>query len=723
MRPIMLFAHSKNGEGVLHALEDHLKSVANLAKTFSSKFRAAELGFWLGTWHDLGKGSKEFQSYLENPSRENRCDHKTLGSYLSAKYDQLIPFAILGHHSGLPDPNSVKDAVKKLSVERSQVFEDLTSEIADKLNVSILPDSDQSLIPNWLASENEELAAEFFIRMIFSALVDADFLDTEKHFNPSKTLGRTGYASIPNLLKTFRTNQDSLSGRHGDKLNEIRHEVYCKCADASNCAPGIFRLTVPTGGGKTRSSLAFALSHAAKHGLDRIIYSIPYTSIIEQTSNVFRSIFGDSQIVEHHSAVVIDEDEDSESTGVNRARLATENWDAPIVLTTTVQLFESLFASKPSRCRKLHNISNSIIVLDEAQLTPVGYLEPILDVLNRLVRNYGCTVILCTATQPAFNYSKYIQGFDSVTDIIPDSKQYFKALKRTDFEIADEPRTWEEISEEMRRNDQVLAIVNTKRDALALLNALDDDDAFHLSTLLCGAHRRDVLAEIGDRLKEGRPCRVVSTQVVEAGVDLDFPAVLRAIGPLDSIVQAAGRCNREGKLASGKVIIFKPKEGGHPPGEYATAISTAQAYMQTDDFDFHNPDCYEEYFRRFYGNVNTDKRDINAARRRLDFPHVNDRFRIIDDNTVAVIVGYDSGKHTNIIDSLIEQGANRAIQLDRDYFRKLQPYLVNIRRKDFDSLNERGFIKVLRDNLYLWLGAYDGMLGLVEAFDPSNLTV
>jgi CRISPR-associated endonuclease/helicase Cas3 len=389
--------------------------------------------------------------------------------------------------------------------------------------------------------------------------------------------------------------------------------------------------------------MAFALKHALVHGLDRVIVAIPYTSIIEQTADVYRNIFGETSVLEHHSAVITGHDGcDPLSYQDVWSRLASENWDAPIVVTTTVQLFESLFAHRPSACRKLHNIARSVLVLDEVQTLPPQLLTPILDVLQDLVEHYSVSVVLCTATQPALQDGPYLKGLSNIREIVPDPPRYFAALRRVHYTLpaADERWDWERVAVEMRNTAQCLAIVNTKPDALQLLDALNDSTALHRSTLLCGAHRRDVLHEIRRRLDIGEPCRLIATQVVEAGVDLDFPLVLRAIGPLDRIVQAAGRCNREGRLASGRVVVFWPAEGKVPPGAYRTGTDTAISLLSRPQVDLHDPTLYRTYFELLYQAVETDVKGIQNLRQALDYPEVAQRFRLIEDDTAAVVVRY-----------------------------------------------------------------------------------
>jgi CRISPR-associated endonuclease/helicase Cas3 len=503
----------------------------------------------------------------------------------------------------------------------------------------------------------------------------------------------------------------------------VRREVYEACLTAAAQAPGFFRLTVPTGGGKTRSGLAFALKHALAHDLDRVIVAIPYTSIIEQTAQVYREIFADGRaILEHHSAVAGREDQDDApvTPEAQWARLATENWDAPIVVTTTVQLFESLLGQRTSACRKLHRIARSVIVLDEVQTLPPHLLATTLDVLRRLVANYGVSVVLCTATQPALDESPGFKGLDGIREIVPGAAGHFATLERVRYEwpCLDGRWSWERVAEELRAESRAMAVVNTKADALALLAALGDPDALHLSTLLCGAHRRDVLAEVRRRLDAGEPCRLVATQVVEAGVDLDFPTVLRALGPLDRIVQAAGRCNREGKLGElGRVVIFAPEEGNQPPGAYRVGSDIARVLLRAaaGDPNLHDPTSFATYFRSLYGSLDLDREKVEERRRAFDYPEVAKRYRLIDDDAASVVVRYrgmnGQGGGEGEVDALLE-ALRRYPQRGRAILRRLQPYIVGVRQRLLDQYVNAGLVLEVQPGLWEWCGKYDPVRGL-----------
>jgi CRISPR-associated endonuclease/helicase Cas3 len=473
--------------------------------------------------------------------------------------------------------------------------------------------------------------------------------------------------------------------------------------------------------------MAFALRHALKYQKHRIIVAIPYTSIIDQTAQVYRAIFGEEAVLEHHSAFAAPEEEE-DYLRYQWARLAAENWDAPIVVTTTVQLFESLFSNRPATCRKLHNATQSIIILDEVQTLPTGLLAPILEVVQQLVDHYGVTVVLSTATQPSLvdSGSPYLKGLrGEIREMVPDPARYFQALKRVSYDCPQDAWPWERVAREMAAEPQCLVVVNTKKDALAILDALDDPEVLHLSTLLCMAHRRKIMKEIKTRLATGQPCRVVATQVVEAGVDLDFPVVLRAMGPLDRIVQAAGRCNREGRLSQGRVIIFQPAEGSVPPGDYRSGHDIARAMLGRPGVDLHSPGIYESYFRQLYQAVNTDKHRINELRQRLDFPEVAVRFKLIEDATVPLVVRYP--KEGSPVDELLWRLQSPGVLQGgeaRWLIRKLQPYLVNVRRGPLARYQQAGLVRELPLGLYEWQGNYHPVRGLHDAaLDPEPLVI
>ncbi len=710
-----LYAHTPNKKGEWHYLEDHLNEVAELAKEFAVKFNAGDFAYWIGLWHDLGKANPEFQSYLKQcinePDKPHRGpDHKGVGAVLAYKQIEPLAIPVSGHHGGLMNFSDLK--IWLLEKNTSSYIQ----EVLQKLHIQgfDLSPSTKLTPPSYI---KEIFDAEFFIRMLFSALVDADFLDTEAHFNPDNKATRGSCPFLSDLWQRFEKNQNKITGRSDDHLNIIRNNVYLDCIKAAKLPPGFFRLTVPTGGGKTRSGIAFGLRHAItpEHKMDRVIVALPYTSIIEQTSDVYRDIFGKEEILEHHSAFTYDDALDNVDDGTSWARLATQNWDAPIIVTTTVQLFESLLSNKTSKCRKLHNIANSVIILDEVQTLPTKLLTPILDVLRQLVDYYNVTIVFCTATQPALEDSPYLKGIKNIREIVKEPANLFGEMKRVVYQWTnkDEKWDWKRVAAEMIQASQCLAIVNTKDDAMSLLSAIVDPSVLHLSTLLCGAHRRDVLSKVRRLLDEGKPCRLVSTQVVEAGVDLDFPLVLRAIGPLDRIVQAAGRCNRNGKMEErGRVVVFNPLEAKVPSGDYRTGTDTAFSLMNLNDFDFHDPNVYKTYFKRLYQVVETDARRIQESRKNLNYKDVNDKFKIIDDASIPVVVRYKglNGKD-NEVDKILSsiKYISPSVAL-----RKLQPYLVNIKQYKFRQFQLNGLIVKIWEGLHEWCGTYDKVKGLIS---------
>ena len=607
-----------------HLLVDHLKAVAALAAEFSKAFDPAEASkrwaFLAGLWHDLGKYRPGFQRYVrlaDNPDAHiegkvggREKTHSAAGALwamqqLPKPYGHVLAYLIAGHHVGLDNWDGEGGGLAwRLQGEDAQA--ELSTALEATPSASIL--SAGNFTPDLRHIPGGAVGFALWVRLLFSCLVDADFLDTEAHFDAGKPARREGFPTLDQMRLAFDAHMAALPVAD-TPVNTLRADILRQCRAKAALPAGFFSLTVPTGGGKTLSSLAFALEHSQAHGKRRVIYAIPYTSIIEQTADVFRSVFkalGDEVLIEHHSQA-----DAAEKDETARSRLACENWDAPLVVTTNVQLFESLFAAKTSRCRKLHNLVGSIIVLDEAQQLPPEFLRPILDVLNLLVAHYGVTVVLCTATQPAlssttyFDANKNLRGLEQVREIIDNPDALFDALKRVHVELPRDwttPTAWSDIASQLSAEDCVLAIVNTRK-AARELQRLMPADTLHLSALMCGAHRKDVITHIKERLKakrEGRdqrPLRVVSTQLVEAGVDIDFPVVYRAMAGLDSIAQAAGRCNREGRMnGKGRVVVFVPPERP-PKGHLEQAAQSLVNTLPNANVEPLTRDLFATYFK------------------------------------------------------------------------------------------------------------------------------
>ena len=729
-----LYAHSKNAEGKRQPLADHLRNVAALARERARPFGGGDLAFLAGVWHDAGKADPEWQRYLRESEAGTRGrgtgpDHKCTGVLLAEENDHpwYVGHLIHAHHGGLGDPQTGYRTwlnEKRILPGPSRALDALRLELPDLL------DQPSPGIPPHV--QNDPLAAEFFLRMTYSALVDADSLDTEAHRLGGAPSSRGGVITLAELWRRYEAFLASESPAPDTDVNRIRREVHESCLRAATDPPGIFRLAVPTGGGKTRSAMAFALRHGIEHGMRRVIVAVPFTTITQQTAGVYRRIFEQGLhdagrvVLEHHSAGVEGDgrtnDDDSPAPDAVWQRLAAENWDATVVVTTTVQLFESLFSNRRSKTQKLHNLAGSVIILDEAQALPAGLLAPILDGLRQLTEHYGASVVLSTATQPAFDLVPEFRDIPA-RDIVPGHAQHFAALKRVeyDFSRTAERNAWLDIAEWMREEQSALTIVNTKRHATELLDALGDPDALHLSTLLCRAHRDEVLAEIRERLSAGRPCRVVSTQVVEAGVDLDFATVFRAEAPLDSIIQAAGRCNREWRLGRpGRVLVFRPPDDSSPPGVYRSGRDIARVVRELPGFDPHDPEAVRSYFELLFGTaVDADSNRVQDARKKLDFPAVAERFRMIDDNACDVIVDYPAPEVPKI-DGLVDQLRNRE-RPAREILRELQPHIVSIYRSEYERRRRDGFIDELLPGVGRWpLGYYDPVRGITDA-DPDTI--
>jgi CRISPR-associated endonuclease/helicase Cas3 len=732
----MVYAAHINESKSLHRLEEHLTTVAKRAAGHAAGFHADQWAQLAGRWHDLGKYASSFQkmiydangmeAHIESEGAQGPRNHSTAGAIHAVErlgvYGRVLAYLIAGHHAGLPDWYKV-DAPGQALGERLQERGHLEAALQADIPEKIL----EGEMPSQMPLGGREGFA-LWLRMLFSAMVDADFLDTEAFYDPEKAGQRGNYPDMPSLKKAFDDHMERLTQNAADTIvNRIRAEILADCRKAGREQPGIYSLTVPTGGGKTLSSMAFALEHAVKQGKRRIIYVIPYTSIIEQTANIFRDIFTDS-IIEHHSSL----DPEKED---HRSRLAAENWDAPIIVTTNVQFFESLFAARASRCRKLHNIANSIVILDEAQLMPPEFLAPILKAMNLLAEHYGVTFVISTATQPALGTMKdnfgreLFKGLDDVSEIISDPDDLYRQLERVQVKMPADfqsPRSWSELAEEIGGYKSVLAIVNTRNDARELFKLMPEG-SIHLSALMCGEHRSKTIARIKQRLKEGRPVRVVSTQLVEAGVDLDFPVVYRAMAGLDSIAQAAGRCNREGTLPGrGKVVVFVPPKPA-PAGHLRRAETTTISLMSGYDGDPLVRDNFTRFFGHFYGRCELDKEGLEDLLKPagdltgVQFRTAAMKMKLIKDAGQSVFVRYDA-ECEKLLDKL------EAVGPYRELMRKLQRYTVNVPQHRFEKLLEAGDILVIRDEFYVQSSdvLYDEDMGLLldgEAVSPSQLIV
>jgi CRISPR-associated endonuclease/helicase Cas3 len=715
------FAHSKEGQplSAWQPLDRHLEQVADLASEFAGVFGAASWGRLIGLWHDLGKYTPTFQQYIRQASeahleeKTGRVNHSSAGGlYAIDQFGQLgriLAYAIAGHHAGLPDWQSETAPASSLA-HRLNATELLAAALSGNIPKNIV----EQTRPSEKGKGGTELSRSLWLRMLFSCLVDADFLDTERFMNPEKGDLRGKYPELFDLVPLFDNYMAEKSAKAADTaVNRIRSEILQACRKKAEEPPGLFTLTVPTGGGKTLSSMAFALRHAQLHGKRRIIYVIPYTSIIEQTADQFRTIFGDA-VLEHHSNLdVTDPGRDNA-----RTRLACENWDAPIIVTTSVQFFESFFANRTSRCRKLHNVPESIVILDEVQLLPSDFLKPVLELVRDLQMNYGVTFVLSTATQPAFGPQRSMDfeftGLPGLREIISPTLDLYNRLRRTRVEILENlatPLQWNDLAKRLASHTSALCIVNRRDDARSLWEQLPQG-AFHLSALMCGAHRSACIAEIKDNLAAGRPTRVVSTQLVEAGVDLDFPVVYRALAGLDSVAQAAGRCNREGQLKEGIVYVFQP-ESAIPVGYLRQAAGIGQRLLAEAKDDPLTPEQFELFFRQLYWmrGDRLDREKImqllgNDSALRISFRTASEKFTIIDqDSYTPVLVCYGAGEQ--LIAALRRLGPARHL------LRQAQRFVVNLPRHVVGRLVADGAIEEIHPGIFVqgYGNLYDPTLG------------
>jgi CRISPR-associated endonuclease/helicase Cas3 len=696
------YAHSTESADKFEwqTLSEHLLGVAEKAGNFAAVFSAREWGNRAGLLHDAGKATGAFQRRLEGCSE--RVDHSTFGARLakdkSGPLGLLLAYTLAGHHGGLPDGGDQATQLH-FRLKNGNVPGDVQS----------VPETDchgNLTLPFKLSHDSGAFSLSFFTRMIFSCLVDADFLDTEEFCSPHKAKDRldhfTGNENFISLQQKLNVYLEAIVREaESTPVNTLRQNVLSQCRAKAKFPQQIFSLTVPTGGGKTLSSMAFALKHAVEHELHRVIYAIPFTSIIEQNAQVFQDILGREQVLEHHSNYK-DQDEPEEAAYNRRRGLLTENWDVPVVVTTNVQFFESLFSHKTSRCRKLHNIARSVIVLDEAQAIPTEYLEPCLAVLRELVEHYGCSVVLCTATQPAFDDKRTLRkALSEICEIVDDPARLYTELQRTEVSFVGW-KTDDELAGLLGKEKQVLCIVSTKPQAKAVFELLSKEEGvFHLSTNMYPQHRRRVLDDIRQRLKKKEICRVVSTSLVEAGVDLDFPVLYRAMAGLDSIAQAAGRCNREGKMTElGKVFVFETEKPPSMPWLKRCISRARESLRSLPDRDPLGTEMMRSYFELLYDVQELDKKKIiqllapKPLRKELFFPfkEVGQAFRFIEDETVGVVVA-------------IEPEAKRLVQelrfteFPNVVLRKLQQYSIAVRMTAFVVLNTAGALEMIHEEI------------------------
>ncbi len=667
--------------------EDHQRGVATLAERFASLFGCGDIGRVMGLLHDKGKEQDAWQQYIKGQVKVGP-HHAYVGACIAQKqYPQIAPFIaqpIAGHHRGL------YDYCDYLEVIKSSVPDDVT--IGEKIPFAF------PMFPKMEPYDYHHL-----VRMLFSCLVDADSLDTESFMNPEQADLRGCHTTMEELLcKIERYLQELRLNAQDTEVNHIRNYVQEHCIKESQGNKGFYSLTVPTGGGKTLASVLWALHHAVKNHQQRIIIAIPYTSIIVQTASTLKRIFGDENVLEHHSNLNPEDVKDRELR--ERLQLATENWDYPIIVTTNVQLFESLFSNKRSACRKLHNIVNSVIILDEVQTLPLGFYKPIVHTIDSLHRLFGTSVLFTTASQPILsgriegtNPSASFDALTSVHEIVPAEAQLHDRLRRVDLKFMEGSQSYDEIAEELAKHQKVLCIVNTRKDAKELFDRLPKEGVcLHLSRMMCPSHVADTIKRVKEVLREGGdvPVRVVATQLIEAGVDIDFPVVFRQEAGLDSILQAAGRCNREGNLGISDTYVFSlGKEHPLPPG-FISQTNFARLNMGKDH-DWFSPEAMRSYFQQLHSRMdNFDDKQIKELlyKYECEFEETSRRFQLIDDDTKSVIINWNGS--ANLYQQLLKQGPSYPLM------KKLAQYSVNIRERDFLKLHSMGAIEEPFENIY-----------------------
>ena len=721
-------------------LQSHSVNVGEMAEDFARVFGAQEIAYQTGKLHDLGKYSEPFNQRLHGgPS----VDHATAGAKIAVErwgnvIGKLMAFCIAGHHAGLANGNGEGDNRRTLTQRLVLQFGADIPALDNLWQQEIKLPETLSAPPLKADAHHPFFSYAFFTRMLYSCLVDADYLDTEAFYSnlENKAVERDGYPDLNALQHNFNqfindfrrriaqaSEQTEAEKRNAD-LNRLRSEILEHAVEQAAQPQGLFTLTVPTGGGKTFTSMAFALEHAKQHDMRRVIYVIPFTSIIEQNAAEFRKAFGElgeQAVLEHHST--FDDGKLQNEATKDKLRLASENWDAPIVVTTAVQFFESLFADRSSRCRKLHNIAGSVIILDEAQMLPLNLLLPIMQAIKELAQNYRCSIVMCTATQPAVQAENgFYRGFENVREIAPKPTALFDKLRRTTVQHIG-TQTDADLLAKLAEHPQMLVIVNNRRHARSLYDqAKHLDGTFHLTTLMCAKHRSQKLDEIRGRLKNGEACRVIATSLIEAGVDVDFPLVMRAEAGLDSVAQAAGRCNREGKRPSENsfVWIFAPEEHWKAPPELAPQAAVMRLTADSFSDDLLSTQAVAAYFAELYqlkGSELDNKKILkmhNDTGQSLDFPFqtIADKFRMIESHMQPLIIPFD-GEAENLISSLHHADHIGGL------LRKLQPYTVQIPEKALAALYKAGRIEPINEKNFgkqfytlIGLDLYDDVAGL-----------
>ena len=734
-----VFAHTPNEAGVWHTLRDHLAGTARRAARFAAPFGGEDFAYTAGWLHDVGKCSCVFADYLAACDSQGNSvarrlyqhrDHKRAGAVVASdcnrRFGPLMAALILGHHGGIPDRADVRaacDGARNDPTVSSTLARARKALGADTL--SLTPRG-----PPWLEQGSGDDPSyvrdvEMFFRLVFSALVDADFLDTEAHFAATRPVERMGGTTLAGLEDRFVDRRASLLAEaHSTAVNRARSEMYDEVLSHASMAPGIYQLAAPTGAGKTMIGLGWALRHASMHGLRRVVTAVPFITVTDQVASVYRELLEANEehpVLEHHSEVAGDD---------GWRKLAAENWDAPVIVTTTVQLFDSLFSHRTSATRKLHRLAGSVIILDEAQAIPIETLEPVADGLRSLVDRFGASVLIMTATQPSLEHLRSMSGRHAIS-LLPDPARWENAFARTSVVRIGE-LDHEAVGRLVAQRMQCLCVLNTIGDARRVTRSVPSDGVVHLSTMLRPIDRRARIDEIRDLLERGAPCRVVSTQLIEAGIDLDFPVVMRAMGPLPSLAQVDGRCNRNGLLDGlGETFFFDLVDGKMPLGAYyRVGTRQTEVVMARGGRDVRAPSTVAEWYALMLNDSavakdrkGPDRRTVQDARATFDYTTVGHTFRMIDDDTVAVVVPWPPGHpKSSDMEALLERLGEpwRRSPLAPSDLRALQDVTVMLRRWLLDRAVNDGLAVAVTPTLYNWTGGYDDQLGLVLTGLPQK---
>ena len=710
MDKVRYFAHSKNDQGSAHDLVSHLNGVVAIMKTFTDNPIYEKIFQTTGLLHDFGKYQPGFQKYLREGGRRGSVPHSSWGAAIAVQHNQFeAAFAIDGHHKGLPDKGSLKTDIYEFEEPEHPLLASVCHEFFREN-----PVDEKEIDYNDTGLKGTE--KELFIRMLFSALTDADWLDTEKHFDNSSSEKRSTKVFDPPFLLEKLEKEIGGKSKAG-QLNTLRNEVRNYAISKAKSKTGFFSMTLPTGMGKTLASVSWALNHAQHNKLKRIIIVLPFISIIDQTAQELKRIFGEDWVLEHHSNFVDDEEADKNIADENlieeayTRRLATENWDYPIIVTTSVQFFESLFGNKPARCRKVHNIAQSVVIFDEVQTLPKELVLPTLSMLKNVQKVMGTSFLFCTATQPAFQKSEGFDGIESIQSLVENPRAVFDTTRRVVYLPINnyEPITIEDLSEKLlKHNDSALCVFNTKKQALLFFNEIQNRSSykvFHLSTGMYPEHRKKVIRNIRTCLCNKEKIVVSSTQLIEAGVDFDFPSVYREIAPLESIIQSAGRCNREGKMdRSGEVYIFSIEGSGSPNKQYRSLSEFANSMYKTNETLLYEHDFFGDYYRKVFKLfIPEDRKNIGQSRLGFNFKTVAESYHLIENKTTPIFILCEESK-------AVYEKIRYKPMLSRYDYRALQQYSVQV----YDNFMKEniGKMGIEPQGYWKWFGVYDQNYGI-----------